>query len=247
MNPSSQPENRSARQFDAEIVIAAPKASVWKALTDAAELCRWFAPEARIDAQVGGEIVWNWGDLYHWPQRIEILEPGVRLRTRYDSSVADAAGKDLKQPLFVDFILADEGGSTTLRLCHSGFGADASFFLYLGSRLPAVARNADAVFPIGTFSEMDGTFTNFGRRVQRFHQALHPPGIARPAWMVLSRVLSASGEGEPASDAASAFDALSSGAPAFRGLSWTGLGLEGAVASGEPAVVGVAGNAEADD
>jgi predicted molibdopterin-dependent oxidoreductase YjgC len=127
-----------------------------------------------------------------------------------------------------------------------GFGADASFFLYLGSRLPPGAREADAVFPIGTFSEMDGTFTNFEGRVQRFHQALEPPGIARPAWMVLSRLLSASGEGDPVDDAASAFDVVSSGAPAFSGLSWTGLGLHGVVAAGEPATVGTAGDTEAD-
>ncbi len=127
MNAPSQPPPLATRQFAMEMVIAASKASVWKALTDEAELCRWFAPEARIDAQVGGEIVWTWGDLYVWPQRIEVLEPGVRLRTRYQSSVADAAAKELKTPLFVDFFLEGEGGSTTLRLCHSGFGAEASF------------------------------------------------------------------------------------------------------------------------
>lgn len=117
----------SSRQFDIEIEIAAPRDAVFKALTDSAELTRWFAPQAKIDAKVGGEIIWSWGDLYTWPQRIEILEPGARLRTRYQSSVADAVGTELKAPLFVDFFLEGEGGMTTLRLCHSGFGADASF------------------------------------------------------------------------------------------------------------------------
>ncbi len=128
-----------------------------------------------------------------------------------------------------------------------GFGSDAAFFLYLGSRLPPGAREADAVFPIGTFSEMDGTFTNFERRVQRFHQALQPPGIARQAWMVLSRILSASGDGDAVDDVGAAFGAVSDGAAAFRGLSWAGLGLEGAVASGERAAVGMAGSAGAED
>ena len=74
---------------------------------------------------VGGEISWTWRDLYHWPQTIEIWEPGSRLRTRYDSGVDDGRGG--KHPLFVDFQLEGQGGRTTLRLVQSGFGADAAF------------------------------------------------------------------------------------------------------------------------
>ncbi|MFV1985802.1 MAG: molybdopterin-dependent oxidoreductase [Gemmatimonadota bacterium] len=128
-----------------------------------------------------------------------------------------------------------------------GFGADAAFFLYVGSRLPQGAREADAVLPIATFLEMEGTFTNFDRRVQRFHQALRPPGIARPAWMILSRVAAAAGEGDPVDDVGSALEAVSSGARAFGGLSWEGLGLKGAVAGdAATAAVGSAGAAGMD-
>jgi len=118
------------------------------------------------------------------------------------------------------------------------FGADASLFLYLGSRLPGAARNADAVLPVATFAEMDGTFTNFEGRVQRFHQALRPPGIARPGWMVVSRLLAELGEGEAARDVESAFAALAAGSVAFAGLTWEGLGLKGAVAPGARAAAG---------
>jgi NADH-quinone oxidoreductase subunit G len=118
-----------------------------------------------------------------------------------------------------------------------GFGADASFFLYVGSRLPDAARAADAVLPIATFAEMDGTFTNFEGRVQRFHQALAAPGIARPAWMILSRVLARLGEGAAIDDVVAAFDAVAAGSDAFAGLDWNGLGLKGAVAVGATAGV----------
>ncbi len=127
MNDPSREETESRRQFDMQLEIKADKAAVWKALTDADELCRWFAPEARIDARVGGEVVWNWGDLYSWPQEVEILEPGARLRTRYQSSIADAQNSQFEAPLFVDFFLEGDSGSTTLRVCHSGFGQDACF------------------------------------------------------------------------------------------------------------------------
>ncbi len=128
----------------------------------------------------------------------------------------------------------------------SDFGANASFFLYLGTRLPEAARNADALLPIATFAEMDGTFTNFEGRVQRFHQALNPPGVARPGWMVLSRILSRLGEGEDVSEISAAFDRLSSTVSAFAGLSWDSIGLKGAVLAGAanaetPAGTGVEG------
>ncbi len=126
------------------------------------------------------------------------------------------------------------------------FGASADFFLYLGTRLPGAARNADAVLPIATFAEMDGTFTNFEGRVQRFHQALRPPGLARPAWMVLSRVLARLGDGEAVDDVRGAFERMAAQAPAFAGLTWDGIGLKGAPAAGSAAeAAGVAGSAEA--
>lgn len=134
-----------------------------------------------------------------------------------------------------------------LEAVEPGFGSDASFFLYIGSRLPEGAREADAVLPIVTFAEMDGTFTNFESRVQRFHQALQPPGIARPAWMVLSRVLSALDDGAEVNDAASAFEAMAGEVPTLEDLSWSGLGLKGAVAGAVSATgVAAADTGEAD-
>ncbi len=127
------------------------------------------------------------------------------------------------------------------------FGGSAGFFLYLGTRLPGAARSADAVLPIATFAEMDGTFTNFEGRVQRFHQALRPPGLARPGWMVLSRVLARLGDGEAVNDVRRAFERMAAEAPAFAGLTWDGIGLKGAPAARAAAeAAGIAGATEAD-
>src|SRR5262249_56048949 len=38
---------------------------------------------------------------------------------------------------------------------------------------------ADTVFPVGTYAESDGTFTNHAARGQRVHGAVAPPGAAR--------------------------------------------------------------------
>jgi len=109
------------------------------------------------------------------------------------------------------------------------FGADAAFFLYLGSHLSAAARNATAVLPIAGAGEAEGTFVNVDGRVQRFHQAMQPQGVARPGWMVVARLLrEVDGERAAVRDVRSAFAALADAVPEFSGLSWQGLGLKGA-------------------
>ncbi len=113
------------REFSTELHLDAPRDTVWQAIASDRGLRRWFAPDASFDPKVGGEVVWNWTGHHRWVQRIEILEPGARLRTRYDSAVDDGAGG--KRPLFIDFLLEGDGGSTTLRVVQSGFGPEADF------------------------------------------------------------------------------------------------------------------------
>ncbi len=67
----------------------------------------------------------------------------------------------------------------------ASFGEKAALYVYLGTHDAPAAETADFVLPITTFAEQEGTFTNHEGRVQRFLPALTPPGIARPAWLVL--------------------------------------------------------------
>ena len=113
------------RQFDMEIVLEASVEATWKALSDAREVQRWFAPEVQIEPGPGGSVRWAWGDSHAWPQRIEIWEPGSHLRTTYESQVEDGQGG--KRPLVMDFHLKGQGGKTTLRMVHSGFGPESDF------------------------------------------------------------------------------------------------------------------------
>lgn len=120
------PENpRSARSFEIEIVLDAATSVVWEAIATDSGLQRWFATGAQLTPGVGGEVVWRWSDQFTWPQKIEVWEPGRRLRTRYDSPVAD--GKGGRHPLFIDWALSGEGGRTRLRLVQSGFGSESDF------------------------------------------------------------------------------------------------------------------------
>lgn len=56
------------------------------------------------------------------------------------------------------------------------------------------ARLAHLVLPSASFLEVDGTFTNAERRVQRVVPAVNPPGEARPDWEVVTGIARALGQ-----------------------------------------------------
>ncbi|GAW28778.1 formate dehydrogenase [Carboxydocella sp. ULO1] len=59
------------------------------------------------------------------------------------------------------------------------------FLLVQDIFLTETARLAHVVLPAVTFAEKEGTFTNTERRIQRVHQAINPPGEARPDWQII--------------------------------------------------------------
>ena len=85
------------------------------------------------------------------------------------------------------------------------------------------------VLPIANVTEEDGTYVNRDGRVQRYFQAKPAPGMARPAWWVLSGLLAQLDGGGQFASAAEAFDALAAATDAFRGLSYARLGAAGQV------------------
>jgi NADH-quinone oxidoreductase subunit G len=105
-----------------------------------------------------------------------------------------------------------------------GFGSSEGVFVYVGHFLSPAARNAHFVLPATTFAEMEGTFTNVQRRVQRFWPALQAPGMARPAWQILGVLLAGIADAPAIATASDAFATL----PELGGLSWSDLGQQGA-------------------
>ncbi|HJX88276.1 MAG TPA: SRPBCC domain-containing protein, partial [Gemmatimonadales bacterium] len=74
------------RAFEMALEIAATPDEVWRALTQAEELVRWFPMDARVTPGVGGTMLWNWGEGQDWESRIDVWEPGRRLRLVQDDS-----------------------------------------------------------------------------------------------------------------------------------------------------------------
>jgi anaerobic selenocysteine-containing dehydrogenase len=62
------------------------------------------------------------------------------------------------------------------------------FVIVQDVRMTETARYADLLLPSCPFTEYEGTFTNWERRVQRFWQAHPPQGEAKPDWQVFAEL-----------------------------------------------------------
>jgi uncharacterized protein YndB with AHSA1/START domain len=103
------------RIVDLSIEVAAPASAVWRALTEAEELTRWFPPIARVEPGPGGTVFMSWGEGVEGTATIEVWEPNRALRLSESNGFA------------VDYFIHAQGEVTVFRVVHSGFGADASF------------------------------------------------------------------------------------------------------------------------
>ena len=129
-----QQNKPKTRQLNIELNIDAPIEAVWKALTDAEELTRWFPLEAGTNPD--GTMWMGWRDDFRQTSRIEISQPPHHLRTvEVDVKISGekpagetSQGNPMEmEPTATDFYLESAGGKTVLRLVHSGFSADAEW------------------------------------------------------------------------------------------------------------------------
>ncbi|MGH7712552.1 MAG: SRPBCC family protein [Gemmatimonadaceae bacterium] len=122
------------RSIEVAVDIAAPADVVWKALTDPAELVRWFPLQSAVTPGRGGTMKWAWDDKWTWESKIDIWEPQQRLRLVQDEQRPfDVEGGVLPPGevaaahMLMDFTLETVAGQTRLRLVHSGFGRGAAW------------------------------------------------------------------------------------------------------------------------
>ena len=89
------------------------------------------------------------------------------------------------------------------------------------------AEMAHVVLPAAAFAEIDGSFTNLERRVQRLEAAVSAPGEALPGWQILTQIGRGFDPGWGYSRAEEIFDEIVTAVPLYRGLSWRRLGAQG--------------------
>ena len=104
------------RSISKTVFIEAPPAMVWSALTDGAELSRWFPAEARVTPGVGGTIWLSWGGEQQGLAPITAWDPPNWLQWTEDRSPDRHT---------VDFHLEWRTGCTVIRVVHAGFGPEA--------------------------------------------------------------------------------------------------------------------------
>ena len=105
----------TTRAVEKEIEIKAPVDAVWRALTDAEELKRWFPLDAKVTPGVGGSIWLHWDEVYDAEGAIEVWEPGKHLRFGFPEEGAEHLVTDY-------YLQTSDGGGTVLRVVTSGFG-----------------------------------------------------------------------------------------------------------------------------
>jgi NADH-quinone oxidoreductase subunit G len=76
--------------------------------------------------------------------------------------------------------------------------------------------------------EKRGTFTNTKGRVQKFMKGIEPPGDARPEWEFLHELVQQVVGPDEVKTIEGLFNQMAAEVPAFRGLTWAGLGDTGA-------------------
>lgn len=124
MSETSEGAERAAtettRSAEGRIEIDAPPERVWRALTEARELERWFPLEARVEPGEGGSIFLSWKNEFAAESEILAWDPPRHLRTAWGFSEEEAAQ-------VTDYELEARGGRTFLRVVTSGFPADSSW------------------------------------------------------------------------------------------------------------------------
>jgi len=128
-----------SRSHETRIEIRAPTDAVWRALTDANELAKWFVEKARIEPREGGRYWREWDQGMAGEARIDAFEPERRLRLSNPpaGSGADTVWQltDEADLMIEEFILEDHGEMTVLRVVQSGMPDSAEWDgFYEGTR-----------------------------------------------------------------------------------------------------------------
>lgn len=126
---------KATRSVEMKIEIEAPPDEVWKALTEADELTRWFPLNAETTPGEGGKILLDWGEGLGGTNKISVWKPNQHLQTTFmepaetmmeeiGGTKAELLASEEAKAMVMDYHLEGAGGRTVLRLVHSGISAD---------------------------------------------------------------------------------------------------------------------------
>ncbi len=115
------------RTVEKVLELDVPVEQVWRAITDPAELARWFGDEAEVDLRPGGDAAMKWENHGRYAMRIEEVDPPRRLVWSWVHE-PDVAFKEAPATRVRWTLTPRDDGGTTLHLLETGFRTD----LHLG-------------------------------------------------------------------------------------------------------------------
>jgi NADH-quinone oxidoreductase subunit G len=186
--------------------------------------------------KVGGMLDFRVGD----PQeRTQVREDDVLLRADRNPNTMGCLGLDMGRS-GVDAILEAcrtkrvkallLQGPELLRLEGAAAAlAAVPFVAVMASHEGPGLDAAHVVLPAAVWAEVDGSFTNYQRRVQRIRRAVAAPGEAAPRWEMAGGLMRRMGAPFAATSARELLVELARSVPAFQGLDMRALGETGRV------------------
>lgn len=119
--------NTSTDRIERKILLEAPRARVWRALSNAEEFGDWFGVALQgksfaAGERVQGQITIPGFEHVVWDMVVERVEPQRLLSFRWHPYAVDPSiDYSQEQPTLVEFELQEVEGGTLLRLVESGF------------------------------------------------------------------------------------------------------------------------------
>jgi len=119
-------------------------------------------------------------------------------------------------------------GPELLRVPEAGDAlAKVPFIAVMATHEGPELDRAHCVLPAAMWPEVDGTFTNYQRRLQRIKASVPAPGDARPRWELAAGLLQRLGQPIPATSAREIFALVAQAVPDYAGLDYRAIAPEG--------------------
>lgn len=106
--------------------LSSPPERVWRALTDPAEIGKWFGQRAKVDLRKGGGATFYWDGYGDFAARIEAVDPPHYFAWRWGHQPNQPLEEADDATLVEWWLDARPDGGTTLRLRESGFRIEAA-------------------------------------------------------------------------------------------------------------------------
>jgi uncharacterized protein YndB with AHSA1/START domain len=107
--------------IERELVLRAPIERVWTAITDSAQVSKWFGSEGTIDPRPGGVASFGWPGFGTFHARVDEVDPPRRFA--YHWCLDKDTPVDVGPTTRVEFTLEEVAEGTRLRLVESGFAS----------------------------------------------------------------------------------------------------------------------------